>query len=68
MCKCCSPRTATIIRSVYAGVGIVLGLIVCAVFSVVFENRYLATASWPDPSPSALQTACHTPGLGARAA
>lgn len=37
--NCCSPKTAFVIRVIYASVGIVVGLIICAVFNVVFDNR-----------------------------
>lgn len=39
MCKCCSPKVALVIRVLYASMGIVIGLVICAVFNVAFENK-----------------------------
>lgn len=38
MCKCCSPKVAFIVRVIYASIGILIGLIICAVFYKVFDN------------------------------
>lgn len=43
--KCCSPRTALVIWIVYAIVGIILGLVICAVFNVAFDNRLVPAQS-----------------------
>lgn len=75
MSKCCSPKTALIIRVVYAGLGVVVGIIICAVFNVAFDNKLVdmrvgGILAQPDPDMMVflflcvmLQTCCF-PGLG----